>query len=228
MDLTELYDLLTTLPVNGMVTVNNDGVCPWLSITQNHDSKTGSGNSGSLKLRTVYSVFPWSADPSVPVLYFEVYRYKAHSELLESWNEFDQDIEEENEKEEIDFKFETENNHEKEGIITDITTVIEELVSDLYTSQLTFSRFRSSHSSASFSTSDVSELPLVPSISQGEHPLTGMPTFYLHPCNTRSFLQLIDSLQENKSWVPAEKLYIWLQTFGSVVSLDLPSLDSCK
>lgn len=56
------------------------------------------------------------------------------------------------------------------------------------------------------------------SLTQGEHPIFGYPVFYIHPCQTREF---IDTLR-GENCDGTHVLYLWLQTFGRMVGLDLP------
>ncbi|VVT53803.1 uncharacterized protein SAPINGB_P003757 [Magnusiomyces paraingens] len=56
----------------------------------------------------------------------------------------------------------------------------------------------------------------LPALSQGIHPYTGLPVFFLHPCATQDLLKIIESPD------PVLTMYRWLQTFGRVVSLDIP------
>lgn len=49
-------------------------------------------------------------------------------------------------------------------------------------------------------------------ISQTEHPISGLPTFFIHPCHTS---ELKSSLGPDFSWP------LWLQFFGSRVGLNI-------
>lgn len=76
-------------------------------------------------------------------------------------------------------------------------------------------------------------------ISQEESPVTGLPAWSVHPCLTRQFLQDLKKMASNTVIGGADDcqvvsestycLYVWLQTFGKFVSLDLPYVTlSCK
>lgn len=52
-------------------------------------------------------------------------------------------------------------------------------------------------------------------ISQGEHPVSGLPAFFLHPCRTEDWLSMITSEMENST-----QLYtLWFDSFGPFVGL---------
>lgn len=213
LDLSVLFNALQKRPVRGSVSLNQHHNGSWIKIVQDHDAKTGGTGS---KVKTIYSVFPWVVDPNVPVLYFEVYLY--HTPNLPLFDDTCDDHELESLHDQVSLKV-PQSNKDCLTVLTNIKDVIDELVPSLYVSQLTSSRLDPTSDSSLV----YSDLPPVPSISQGEHPVTGLPVFYLHPCNTQSFLQLIDTFQQTKTH--AEQLYIWLQTFGSIVSLDIPPFE---
>lgn len=57
-----------------------------------------------------------------------------------------------------------------------------------------------------------------PAISQGEHPSTGVPCFFLHPCETSAALS--DILAGNQSSLtPLDILKCWFMIVGSVLDL---------
>lgn len=55
------------------------------------------------------------------------------------------------------------------------------------------------------------------SISQQEHPILGLPFYYIHPCDTASLMSQVDLSNIN--------YYImsWLSFFGPLIGLYLPS-----
>lgn len=63
------------------------------------------------------------------------------------------------------------------------------------------------------------------SLTQVEHPLFGHPCFYLHPCNTRNFL---DMLANDSPTMPLiQVVQLWIHSFGPIVGLDLTSESQC-
>lgn len=91
-----------------------------------------------------------------------------------------------------------------EDYVTDIEEVYRWLVQDEYKPQLKQQAF-GFHGS----------------LTQGEHPVFGYPAFHIHPCQTAQFLQTLQT-EQNKPHLDSQLLYLWLQTYGRFVSLDLP------
>ncbi|OAP61812.1 hypothetical protein AYL99_04015 [Fonsecaea erecta] len=56
-------------------------------------------------------------------------------------------------------------------------------------------------------------------ISMAHHPVSDLPAFFLHPCNTQGAL----SAFKPKSLTPEEYLILWLGLIGSAVGLHIPS-----
>jgi ubiquitin-like-conjugating enzyme ATG10 len=56
-----------------------------------------------------------------------------------------------------------------------------------------------------------SQMESFPSVSQGEHPITGHPSYFLHPCETEAMLAEIGSAEDTAS--------TWLMLVGTVVDL---------
>src|ERR1700741_3248924 len=57
-------------------------------------------------------------------------------------------------------------------------------------------------------------------ISSQYHPISDLPSFFLHPCNTQDALS---NLKPSESLTPEEYLILWLGLIGSAVGLHLPS-----
>lgn len=57
-------------------------------------------------------------------------------------------------------------------------------------------------------------------ISFGHHPQSGIPAYFVHPCNTASAMKAITS---NKNIEPEDYLLIWLGLVGGCINLSLPS-----
>jgi hypothetical protein len=53
-------------------------------------------------------------------------------------------------------------------------------------------------------------------ITQGEHPHTGLPVFFLHPCKTRETVDLVMQDEEMHKRSEAE---VWLESYGRIVGL---------
>ena len=66
--------------------------------------------------------------------------------------------------------------------------------------------------------SDSDSLARFPAISQGEHPSTGIPCFFLHPCETSAALSDILS-DDQSSMTPFKVLECWFMIVGSVLDL---------
>lgn len=49
-------------------------------------------------------------------------------------------------------------------------------------------------------------------ITQGEHPLTGLPVFFLHPCRTNEVVGVLQEVKEDKA-------EIWMDVYGRMVGL---------
>lgn len=74
-------------------------------------------------------------------------------------------------------------------LITDVVRIVELLVPEIYKSQVSS----------------------IPSISQGIHPVSGLPAFFIHPCKTEEWMKLMGE---------RDNIYdLWYQTFGQVVGL---------
>lgn len=71
-----------------------------------------------------------------------------------------------------------------------------------------------------------------PVVSQEESPVTGLPIWSVHPCQTNQFIQDLNNMASSTAVNDTEQsqvvkedvyyLYVWLQTFGKFVSLRLP------
>ncbi|KAK9895724.1 hypothetical protein P389DRAFT_179691 [Cystobasidium minutum MCA 4210] len=57
-----------------------------------------------------------------------------------------------------------------------------------------------------------------PTISQGEHPQTGLPCFYLHPCETSAALQDVLSAQ-GKEATPLQVIVTWFMLVSTLVDI---------
>lgn len=160
------------------------------------------------RLAVCYSVVPWPVAPDTPVLYFSATRLP-QDDLPGSIVSGDQDSDD-------DDGFVAIDPSSQPSLLTSLDDILTELIPPLYSSQLT-----SSLMTAAADDDDPTDLPFVPPLSQGEHPVTSLPCFYLHPCNTADFLRLLaHSLPDSQD--PTRILYQWLQSFGRVVSLDIP------
>ncbi|KAF2168828.1 hypothetical protein M409DRAFT_20844 [Zasmidium cellare ATCC 36951] len=51
-----------------------------------------------------------------------------------------------------------------------------------------------------------------------EHPITGIPSYFVHPCRTR---EALEPALQGKTVKPAEYVMLWLGTIGSSVGLDI-------
>lgn len=77
--------------------------------------------------------------------------------------------------------------------VTDVDAVVDLLVPEVYRSQLRGA---------------------LGGLSQGTHPVTGLPAFFLHPCQTERWMaEVADHNQSQNLYV------LWFQTFGQVVGL---------
>lgn len=57
----------------------------------------------------------------------------------------------------------------------------------------------------------------MPAISQGVHPVSGLPAYFVHPCQTESWMRI---MMEGDAVVDVDELYCaWFRTFGQVVGL---------
>lgn len=52
-----------------------------------------------------------------------------------------------------------------------------------------------------------------------EHPITGMPAYFVHPCRTR---EAMEPALEGMMVKPAEYIMLWLSTIGASVGLNVP------
>ncbi|RMZ80735.1 hypothetical protein DV738_g2607, partial [Chaetothyriales sp. CBS 135597] len=57
-------------------------------------------------------------------------------------------------------------------------------------------------------------------ISQAYHPVTDMPAFFIHPCNTHSAMRAVD---DGERLSQEDYLLIWLGLTGSSIGLHVPS-----
>lgn len=55
------------------------------------------------------------------------------------------------------------------------------------------------------------------SITQGEHPVTGLPCWYLHPCETQRLMQAIQIPLSTQNYIKT-----WLSFVGPAVNCTLP------
>lgn len=77
----------------------------------------------------------------------------------------------------------------RQELLTDVEKVVELLVPQVYRSQV----------------------EARPAVSQGTHPVTGLPAFFVHPCQTEEWMAQVKE---------APDVYaLWFQTFGQVVGL---------
>lgn len=53
-------------------------------------------------------------------------------------------------------------------------------------------------------------------ITQGEHPVTGFPVFFLHPCKTR---ETVDLLMQDGGFEGKSEAEVWLEVYGRLVGL---------
>ncbi|KDQ29254.1 hypothetical protein PLEOSDRAFT_1103288 [Pleurotus ostreatus PC15] len=57
-----------------------------------------------------------------------------------------------------------------------------------------------------------------PLLSQGDHPVLGSPSWYLHPCETANVVgEIMDEIQHNPGWNDESRLVRWLETWFMVV-----------
>ncbi|KAF4602164.1 hypothetical protein EYR40_005368 [Pleurotus pulmonarius] len=57
-----------------------------------------------------------------------------------------------------------------------------------------------------------------PLLSQGDHPVLGTPSWYLHPCETANAVgEIMDEIQHNGDWNDEMRLVRWLETWFMVV-----------
>lgn len=62
-------------------------------------------------------------------------------------------------------------------------------------------------------------------LSMAEHPLTGMPAYFVHPCRTQEVMApLLEGREDPKSNAgdPVEYLMLWLGVIGASVGLNVP------
>ena len=53
-------------------------------------------------------------------------------------------------------------------------------------------------------------------ITQGEHPVSGLPVFFLHPCKTR---ETMDMLMQEGGMGELSEAEVWLERYGRIVGL---------
>ncbi|CAD6566819.1 MAG: hypothetical protein CYPHOPRED_001130 [Cyphobasidiales sp. Tagirdzhanova-0007] len=58
----------------------------------------------------------------------------------------------------------------------------------------------------------------MPAVSQGEHPVSGLPCYFLHPCETSAALQ--DILGPAQAVPPHKLMETWMMLVGSVVNVE--------
>lgn len=63
-----------------------------------------------------------------------------------------------------------------------------------------------------------SEQAHFPAISQGEHPQTGLPCFYVHPCETSSALEEV-LVTQGKGATPLQVIETWFMLISTIVDL---------
>lgn len=56
-------------------------------------------------------------------------------------------------------------------------------------------------------------------ITLSEHPITGIPVYFVHPCRTR---EAMEPALEGKTMKPAEYTMLWLGTIGASAGLNIP------
>lgn len=57
-------------------------------------------------------------------------------------------------------------------------------------------------------------------ISIADHPVSGLPAFFFHPCRTQ---EVMESLQPTGSMTPVEYLLLWFGVIGAAAGLSIPS-----
>jgi ubiquitin-like-conjugating enzyme ATG10 len=63
------------------------------------------------------------------------------------------------------------------------------------------------------------EIGVMGGISMQNHPVTGRPSFFIHPCNTPTAMEAVSKPIE---LTPENYLMVWLGVVGSCVGLDVP------
>lgn len=60
-----------------------------------------------------------------------------------------------------------------------------------------------------------------PAITQGEHPQTGLPCFYLHPCETSTALSEIlgNTASNQQDWTPCSLLQSWFMLISTLMDI---------
>lgn len=56
-------------------------------------------------------------------------------------------------------------------------------------------------------------------LSMTDHPVTGMPAYFVHPCRTA---EAMDAVTEHRNVTPDGYLLMWLGMVGPSVGLDVP------
>ncbi|KAL1382939.1 hypothetical protein HDK64DRAFT_319182 [Phyllosticta capitalensis] len=67
--------------------------------------------------------------------------------------------------------------------------------------------------------SQVDSVGIIGAVSMTNHPVTDMPVFFIHPCNTAAALEAAASTPDPSPW---EYLQLWFGVVGACVGLDLP------
>lgn len=206
-----LYDALVSAGTPGSIQLKSGH---HLQIVQHRNL----GENNSTLLEVVYSVVPWPASPDTPVLYFTV------SKISIGQNTFAEQDDEESERNNMIFPEDDEDSLQAHSQhiepVSDISQIVSLLVPDSFVDQLTNAKSNLENPS---SFSDTNYLLPIPPLSQAEHPATGLPAFYLHPCNTHDFIKNeLTFLKDQQNADQTFKLYMWLQTFGRTVGLEIP------
>lgn len=58
-----------------------------------------------------------------------------------------------------------------------------------------------------------------PTISQGDHPQTGLPCFYLHPCETSAAIEDVLAAGQGKAVSPLQMIETWFMLVSTLVDI---------
>lgn len=211
----QLYDALVLAGTPGTIQLKDKD---YLQIIQYRNF----GENKSVLFEVVYSIVPWPASPDTPVLYFTVSKIPIGQN---SFSEQDEDPVNTTTFSHNDDEYSSPTSVQHIEQITDISQILPLLVPDPFIDQFTNTTTNSNKNDLSslFDTTNNAPLLSIPPLSQAEHPATGLPAFYLHPCNTHAFINNELALLGNKHKADDTfKLYLWLQTFGRTVGLEIP------
>lgn len=68
-------------------------------------------------------------------------------------------------------------------------------------------------------TTEEREAAHFPAISQAEHPQTGLPCFYLHPCETSAALQDVLSNEQDNRFTPLQFIETWFMLISTLLDI---------